>query len=49
MDRSGADKKLVRRPPSSGVTDAAGWQEIVSDLPPSRSTLSPPLTLDRYS
>ena len=44
MDRSGADQKLVRRPPCSGVTTGAGWQENVSDLLPTRSTLSLPLT-----
>ena len=44
MDRSGADQQLVRKPPSSGVTDGAGWQGNVSGLPPTRSTLSPPLT-----
>ena len=44
MDRSGVDQKLVRKPPSSGVTDGAGWQENVSDLPPTRSTSAPPLT-----
>ena len=27
MDRSRADQKLVQRPPCSGVTDGAGWQE----------------------
>ena len=28
----------------SGVTDEAGWQENVSDLPPTRPTLAPPPT-----
>ena len=27
MDRSGADQNLVRRPPCSGVTSGAGWQD----------------------
>ena len=44
MNRSGSDQKLVRRPPCSGVTSGAGWQENVSDLPATRSTLAPPLT-----
>ena len=44
MHRPEADQKLVRKPPSSGVTDGAGWQENVSDLPPTRSTLAPPPT-----
>ena len=38
MNRSGADQQLVRKPPSSGVTDGAGWQENVSNLPSTRST-----------
>ncbi len=44
MGRSGTGQKLVRKPSSSGVTDGAGCQENVSDLPTTRSTLSPPLT-----
>ena len=47
MDRSGADQNLVRRPPRSGVTSGGAGRiqpPNVSDLPPTRSTLSPPLT-----
>ena len=50
MDRPGADRKLVRRPPCSGATAGAALAgfsrqlSAFSDLPPRRSTLAPPLT-----
>ena len=37
MDRSGVDQKLVRRPPYSGVTAGAGWQESTAQCQRSSS------------
>ena len=47
MDHSGADQKPVRRPSRSGATAGQAGRiqrPSVSDLPPTRFTLAPPLT-----
>ena len=43
-DHSGPDQNLVRKLTCSGATEGLGCQEHVSDIPPTRSTLSPPFT-----
>ena len=44
MDHSGTVEQLVRNPSYSDVTDSAGCQESVRELPPARSTLASPPT-----